>query len=168
MLAALLEADHDPVHMVRKKLCRKSGDGVALVDNGWYMEFVRGGKYRVADVAAGTDNDIGLEGADDLLCLVGRDRDVLERVDIVENGVKGMPAADIGHLQPDDIIALSGDKLHLHLALCTDEEEAAVGQKLLSLPATAKAGLICPAVPPQVRINFIVGPSIFQRSLWRR
>ena len=91
--AAVLKADKHAVNVLCQHLRRESRHGVAFMHEGRDMQLMRRRQHRVADIAACTDHRIGLKLAYQLLRLMQRYRDVLERVKVVRNAAQAVLTA---------------------------------------------------------------------------
>ena len=127
MLLALLEADQNTVDRAGEHLRRQAGYGVGLMHDGRNAELRRRLEHGVAHIAARADGDIGLEVLNDLARVLRRLPRIVQRAEVVRD-LRGLEAAvDIRDLHGHDIIARTRNKVRLHLAVCADEEDAAVG-----------------------------------------
>ena len=127
MLLAFLEADEDAVDRAGEHLRRQAGHGVGLMHNGRDAELRRRLEHGVADIAAGADDDVGLEVLDDLARVLRRLPRVVQRAEVVRDLRRLEAAVDVRDLHGHDVVACARDKVGLHLAVGADEEDAAVG-----------------------------------------
>ena len=66
VLPCLGKADHDLIHALFELARRETGRGIALMHDGGDAELCRLMQHRVADIPAGTDNDVRLKLLDNL------------------------------------------------------------------------------------------------------
>ena len=140
-LAAFGKADQYLIYFITNQPRCQARNRVCLVEGGGDAVFDALTQNRIAGIAAGTQDHVGLIFLDDAVCPPQSATDDKNRLGVVPQGRRRQAAQIVGNMDCFDGKALPGHQFRLHTVVGADKQDLAVGLALLQYFSNSNGGV---------------------------